>query len=261
MILKHIGTDPEFFLEFNNTIVASQGVLPGTKDEPFLTSNGAVHRDNVLGELGIKPAKTAEELIQNINAVIEDVQLMIPHHKLVFKAHHYMDHKFLNNAEAREFGCEPDFNAWTNTENPRPYATDPTLRSAGGHIHLDFDYKNDEDRLKVAKVCDLVLGLPSLLIDKEGLLRKELYGRAGQMRFKPYGIEYRMLSNFWLNSPELITWVYNQSKRAVEEVDKLYEEMIITGLEHFLEGCINNNDVELAERIIPHFNIELPRAA
>jgi hypothetical protein len=43
-------------------------------------------------------------------------------------------------------------------------------------------------------------------------LRRELYGKAGAFRPKPYGVEYRVLSNRWLNSEALIRWVYNQSQ-------------------------------------------------
>ncbi|OYV41139.1 MAG: hypothetical protein B7Z80_02685 [Rhodospirillales bacterium 20-64-7] len=55
---------------------------------------------------------------------------------------------------------------------------------------------------------DYFLGIHSLLWDKDGTRRK-LYGKAGAFRPKPYGMEYRVLSNRWLDSPDLTRWVYN----------------------------------------------------
>jgi len=59
-------------------------------------------------------------------------------------------------------------------------------------------------------MMDLYLGVPSVLMDK-GELRKQLYGKAGAYRMKPYGVEYRTLSNFWIFSDTTIGWVWDNT--------------------------------------------------
>ncbi len=61
---------------------------------------------------------------------------------------------------------------------------------------------------------DFYLGLPSLVYDS-ATRRREMYGKAGAYRPKSYGVEYRTLSNAWLNSAELIRWVYRATQKGV----------------------------------------------
>ena len=46
------------------------------------------------------------------------------------------------------------------------------------------------------------------------------YGRPGGCRIKTYGVEYRTLSNAWLNDPELVKFVYSQTITAVNDLFK-----------------------------------------
>ena len=71
----------------------------------------------------------------------------------------------------------------------------------------------------LSKELDYYLGLPSLLFDPD-TSRRKMYGKAGAFRPKPYGMEYRVLSNAWLKSPELIKWVFNNTKLAFERLTK-----------------------------------------
>jgi hypothetical protein len=73
-----------------------------------------------------------------------------------------------------------------------------------------------------------------------------MYGKAGAFRFKKYGVEYRTLSNFWIQSEELMRWAFNKTIEAIElvnsgvitEIDKKFGQQIQT--------VINNNDKEKA---------------
>jgi hypothetical protein len=45
-----------------------------------------------------------------------------------------------------------------------------------------------------------------------------MYGAAGAFRPKPYGVEYRVLSNAWLQSEELMAWVYRTTTKAITDL-------------------------------------------
>jgi hypothetical protein len=45
-----------------------------------------------------------------------------------------------------------------------------------------------------------------------------MYGRAGAFRPKPYGVEYRVLSNVWLRESSMVKWIWNQTFYAVESL-------------------------------------------
>jgi hypothetical protein len=77
----------------------------------------------------------------------------------------------------------------------------------------------------------MFLGLWSVINDPD-TRRRQLYGKAGAIRFKPYGIEYRTLSNFWLADPKLIEKVWDMTAFAIAQPDSKIlnvEEIINTG--------------------------------
>jgi len=128
--------------------------------------------------------------------------------------------------------------AWTKRVNPAPAAADATLRSAGGHVHVG----TTEDPIEVIRAMDLFLGVPSTTMDctPQALARRQLYGKAGCHRIKDYGCEYRTLSNFWIFSPKMIQWVYEQTAKAIDFVAKGNKVSDEDG--HLIQACINNND-------------------
>jgi hypothetical protein len=96
------------------------------------------------------------------------------------------------------------------------------------------------------KACDLHLGVPSVLMDN-GLLRKELYGKAGAYRKKSYGGEYRTLSNYWIFDEQKIGWVYQAVENALEAVLNGYNPDEDGEL---IQTCINTNDIAMASGLI-----------
>jgi hypothetical protein len=88
--------------------------------------------------------------------------------------------------------------------------------------------------------------------------RGELYGKAGSMRIKEFGVEYRTLSNFWIFDENLIKWIFNQVETAfsmveagftIDETSDIAEQIITT---------INTSNKEKAEELIKTYNITLP---
>jgi len=120
---------------------------------------------------------------------------------------------------ALRLGCEPDFNLYTRDFNPAPRSPDG-VRSAGGHIHLgwgefDVDSGHFHDCCELGKWMDHFIGIPSLVMDDDRR-RRTLYGKSGAIRVKPYGMEYRTPSNFWIFSEARRRWAFKAAKTAFE---------------------------------------------
>jgi hypothetical protein len=122
-----------------------------------------------------------------------------------------------------------------------------------GHIHVGYNNPDDKTSFEIAKAMDLFLGVGSVLLDKD-TQRRSLYGKAGAMRLKSFGMEYRTLSNFWIFDDKLISWVFNNTLKALEFINA---EGIITNPEDIVK-CINTCDKELALEIVDDYHIEIP---
>lgn len=206
-----VGADPEFFLKKDGKFVSAYGIIPGTKKEPHKVEGGAVQVDGMAIEFNIDPASTADEFVNNINTVLAALRDMIPEeYEFCFEpvadfGQEYIDAQPL---EARELGCDPDFNIYTGEFNEAPNGN-LGIRTAAGHIHVgwtnDMDIKDEthiEACTMMTQEMDYRLGLCSPVWDFDRR-RASMYGHLGTMRVKPYGVEYRTLSNAWLNEPKL----------------------------------------------------------
>ena len=102
---------------------------------------------------------------------------------------------------------------------------------------------------------DYAIGVPSVLIDSDKA-RRRLYGKAGSMRHKPYGVEYRTLSNFWLNSDELTSWVYDRTLWCTKNLDRL-PEFVSAFDPQTLRRIINRSDTSLATDVVHELGLEV----
>ncbi|HET8685591.1 MAG TPA: hypothetical protein VFM18_02865 [Methanosarcina sp.] len=255
-----IGCDPEVFVaDAQGALRSIIGNLGGTKEAPMPLPIGdgfAVQEDNVAMEFNIPPAESKQQFIERVTQCREFLDTVIRDahgwHIINSSAEIFPDAE-LDNPIAHIFGCDPDYNAWTGAKNPRPKSTNPNLRSCGGHVHVGYNFPSKDEAMGAMRGMDLFLGVPSVLMDS-GDLRKQLYGKAGAFRFKSYGAEYRVLSNFWIFHPKLISWVYDNTSRVLEAVQAgaLFKEY-----ENEITSCINNNDKELAKKLVNDFNLEV----
>lgn len=228
-----VGADPELFMKNPNTggfISANDTIagprIPGTKWEPHKVPFGAVQIDGTALEFNIDPATTVDEFVHHINTVRKTMADMVPGFNVVAEPVAYFEEnyfKFEVPSAAQELGCNPDYDGWTASTNPHPDPDGKPFRTASGHLHLgwtdDADVENKEHFLfccRVARQLDYYLGIQSLLWDKDDTRRK-LYGKAGAFRPKTYGMEYRVLSNKWLDSEPLMRWVYNTVQLAMHD--------------------------------------------
>jgi hypothetical protein len=212
-------------------------------------------------EFNIDPAASEDEFCINVQEVLNTMKRMVPDYEVVAVpvADFTMDYLKQQPKEALELGCDPDYNAWSGMANPRPDGERP-MRTASGHVHIGWsDKENSQDGNHIercrmaARQMDFYLGLPSLMYDAD-VRRREMYGKAGAMRIKPYGVEYRTLSNAWLNSKDLIAWVYRATQRGMQELlngndlSKKYGD---------IQDIINSSNVKKAKAIIKAEKIEV----
>lgn len=259
-----LGLDPEYFLSKDGKLVSAYGVVGGTKEQPIKVKHGAYQCDGMAVEFNIDPASNEVEFLRNINSVMGILKELFPEyeHQYIPVAEFGLEYIRAQPEKAKELGCSPDFDAWKVAVNPRPNGELP-FRSAAGHVHFGFIGSadapvEDQDFIEYCaqrvRELDFYLALPSLFYDAD-TKRRELYGKAGAFRPKKYGFEYRTLSNGWLKSDALKSWVYQASVAAWSKMESGISLMDKYG---DIQHIINNSDKKEAKRIIVAENILMP---
>jgi len=246
-----IGSDPEFFVSNHSyKPISAKGLTKGTKENPVpLTDSCHIQLDGVLLELNTKPTDSSSIFYKQFIGAIRQISNDLSERNYILcmqkDVHTFSDLELsAMSPEEKNLGCDPDFNAYTVKPNPKPKLPNAGFRCAGGHIHIGWDHIEPltlEDQLRVAKMCDLTLGLWGVL-NGDSLLRKQLYGKAGCIRFKSYGIEYRSLGNFWLVDYNLITQVFDLATAAYLNKSRL-EELHALIPPNQVRGMINSCDM------------------
>jgi len=223
--MKTFGSDPELMLFRDGEPWSAIGVVQGSIENRIDSNGHQFYYDNVLAECAIKPGNTKEEVIENFRKCLQIFADMVRPLELVAQASAIFSNSQLNHPDARRVGCAKDFCAYEmkQKEGPVEEILQGNLRSCGGHVHLGADILTTDGPEPVLAVymLDLFLGVPSLWLDKDptSAKRRSLYGHAGRYRVKPYGIEYRSLGNFWLQSPELVGLIYDLAMFSLEFVE------------------------------------------
>jgi hypothetical protein len=271
-----IGADPEVFIKDSkaNVFVSAHNIIPGTKKAPFKTKHGAIQRDGLAAEFNILPALNAKNFISSINSNLSYLTDCIadksPDYQLAITPTAIFNKRYFDDLpeEAKELGCDPDYDAYTGDANERPKTSEP-FRTGAGHIHIGWLEKDTEPTMaKHFKLCreltrqlDRSLFIPSLLYDTDSG-RRRLYGMPGAFRPKAYGVEYRVLSNKWLQSEELMSWIFTTTLRSVNDfiAGVFYEDFIPADV---VNECVSPQSPNWIKEIaVKHPDIiTLPQAA
>ncbi len=180
--------------------------------------------------MNLRPARTFLEFISSFKQCILGVENFLGkkgYHLEVVASLDFPPSE-VDDLEAGMFGCKPEYCIYNKTEDGNigrvtpPYMPEgSTFRSCGGHIHIGHPIANIRlggRPANVVKLMDALVGVMAILLDKDpsSLPRRKLYGGAGSHRVTPYGVEYRTLSNFWLNNYGLANVIYKLTRLAVE---------------------------------------------
>lgn len=227
-----IGCDPEVFVREKATsrLVSAAGLIPGDKANPHKVPDGAVQVDGLALELNTDPVSLDEgfkAFDKKLISVLGTLAKMVPDHRLTYEGSVVFDKDYYDKEvpeDAKELGCDPDFNAYKGGEkNPTPDG-DTTMRGAAGHIHIGWGQDIPFDHPDHIAICcdfikclDAYVGLATTLFESPAALaRKKAYGKAGAFRPKSYGVEYRTPSNEWLNHIERRKLIFECVSLAVK---------------------------------------------
>lgn len=243
------GADPELFLKDKKTgeYIPACGLVGGTKKKPRgIGKRGhMIQEDNVMVEFNIPPAKSADQVVKSVHYVMNHLTHLLPKFTLAIEAAAEFNPVLLEkHPKAFEFGCDPDYNAWTiqinDAPNPNTY-----LRTCGGHIHVGYSNSDLDNQLALIRAMDLFVGVPLVVLDPDKV-RKTRYGKAGAFRPKPYGVEWRVASNYWISTPELIRWAYNNTMKAVNYLNER-GDTVVNDLGTRIQNILNTGNEKEAK--------------
>lgn len=262
MIIKYItvGADPELFIinEKTKRVVSAVGLIPGEKGNPYvgqdMPEGFGLETDNIAAEFNIPPVTDKLSFVNNIEYMKSYIDKFVksknPNLGIMCTASKIVEKKQLESDQAKMFGCDVDFNAYTESPNPKPKGEETNLRSCGFHIHLGYNDNNIDTSLELVKYFDAYLGLPSVLIDRDKR-RRSLYGKAGCFRLTPYGVEYRVLSSAMMKDTKVLSTVWEQLLKAIDS----YNNQVSLPDFSATINAINNSDISAARTIIEKYDI------
>lgn len=267
------GTDPEGFFSKNGQIIGSEKLIP---KGGINTYNGRVVRDGVQFELNPLSSDIAT-LGRNISGLFGALQKRLnanPGVSVCFDGLVEVSTEELASLskETRILGCMPSYNAYGDkpiTVNAETYRK----RSSGGHIHIGTtDQKFMEERQQAVYAYDIIVGNATVLLDRDpgAKERRENYGRAGEYRLPPHGLEYRTTSNFWLRDFTLMHFTFGLAQIAYEIAfqsfngnKQLWDDLAARVKIEKVVKAIDTNDAELAlknfKRLVPFLRKQLPK--
>lgn len=273
-----LGSDPELFFLKNGSVVGSEKILPKSG---LVYDNGSgepvskVVIDGIQAELNPSPRTCRDLFIGEIAHCFKKLADSMEDSSMVdlSKSVVQVSKKELESLspESKKLGCMPSDNVYSKDSAIKVDQATYRYRSAGGHIHLGIPKNNQwsgsemiiaNKRVELAlrnyntmvPVLDTIVGNTCVLLDKgkSAKTRRENYGRAGEYRKPEHGLEYRTLSNFWLRSRQLTSFVLGLSRFSVDivaqgmEGDNYSKELLSLVNMKDIESAINNNDFDLA---------------
>ncbi len=291
-----LGTDPEFFLHDGEKVRSASEIFPpkGEPWEPWKAQEYDLHgvrkyvshrgtkvfRDGFGVEVNVPPSQCRETLTGNLSAALIDIRKKLKEMKkvkwtLLSAATVETEIPYIDTLpeDVKQFGCDPAFSAWTEREERIDLngAVHP-LRYGGGHLHFGDDLgelckigpisqKNPERRKDIffmIRLLDLAVGLPLSLIfsERDEFQRREFYGKAGEFRFQPWGVEYRTPSSRVWNHPMIASLALGVGRDVIEHFPKWKEVWVKLkkerkNLEEDLQKAVNEGKggVELLQEV------------
>lgn len=255
------STDPEVFLERDGQIVPGFSVLPSKKQPAYAEGGGGVyHEDGFQAEFSPMAVACHETVVYSMHhAMISMVQcanrgapgVRISDANFVELSPEVLA---MGTDDQVALGCDTSENVWDHPRFAIDNAREFPFRMAGGHIHLGMPQEAKwfhRRAERIIKAMDVFLGVPSvaLLAGLDDPRRRRFYGRAGEFRFQKHGLEYRVLSNAYLQHPALTHLVLNMARGAFRFGTSNWEGLFKYDPE-LVRHIINDYDVKAAQKFV-----------
>lgn len=268
------GNDVEGFLEEDGRVIGAEKVIPPAgldiTDPTLKYKYGKIVLDGVQFEFHPLAGLCRQTQGSYVKYALQTLQRHLaatPSIKISLKSVVNIDDDVYEKLSpaAKLLGCGESLNVY---EDQPPICVPPDFkgRSAGGHIHMGIHNAVIRANPKpFVKALDALVGNTCVLIDREPLAaeRRMSYGRAGEYRMPAHGVEYRTLSNFWLQDWHLMSFVLGMARLALNVTTqqqsygengysrddnwKPLDELNTLIDQEAIRKAINENDLELAK--------------
>lgn len=271
-----LGSDPEMFVFSGNKL------LPAFKFLPSKANGALMYYDGFQAEWKYeKPHKCQNNLVNHtrnsLMILSNKAKVADKHARLSLRNVVRVPNELLQESELRhvELGCMPSFNAYNlhgeDVVDPRKLR----FRFAGGHMHFG-SWTRRPSYQPIVKTLDNILGVWSVGAARhlDNPVRRQFYGLPGEYRrpiYKPeevpaallelipiqpqaqgpmFGLEYRVLSNFWLASPAIMQLTWDIARSCVRIAQSLKYRNLWAGTQDETVDVIKNCDFDQATKII-----------
>ena len=246
------GCDPEIFVtDKKGKVIPATTFLQDKKASPSMFYDGLQAEfcpvaASCLEQLGEQVRKALMAVRNTAQSHNPDARLSIQNTIQLTPA----EMRKLSEEDIR-FRCSTSMNIY-NDGGELPEARAYLWRFAGGHIHVGCGSQPPQVIRSMVRAMDGFLGVAavSLAASFDNPERRRMYGRAGEFRVPGHGLEYRVLSNYWLCSPLIYHLTFEIARVAYRLGQAGAFDLVWEGSTDETRECINYCDVKLARKIL-----------
>lgn len=252
-----LGADPEMFIRAGVKLIPAFEFLPPKESGSLMYWDGfqAEWKYNFEGNhCSNNLVKYTRESLMELN---RRAKMFNPKAKLALESVVRVPQITLQKAHPMHvaLGCEPSFNIYKLKGTPVEDTRKLLYRFAGGHMHFG-GWTQKPKYEAIVKTLDMILGVWSVGATQhmDDPIRRQYYGLPGEFRTPvypdgSYGVEYRVLSNFWLESPAVMQLTWDIGKLCVRLAGTRHVKLW-AGNEQATIETIRNCDYEQARKIL-----------
>lgn len=247
----YTGADPEVLVVADGVVLPAWEFLPGKQR----LSPPQTFWDGFQAEFTILPAFCHDAVVSEIRDGLHSVYVAAKNKvgsaRLVPDCVVEVPEDMMDAAsdEHVALGCAPSLNIY----GAPPLNVDSrmlSLRFAGCHIHMGVGPTSRQQAGPIIRAMDALAGVASVAIleGREDPRRRMFYGKAGEYRLPPHGIEYRVPSSTILAHPVVTHLVFDLARLGVD-IGEAGLRVWDTDDEH-IQAIINECDVAAARALL-----------